>query len=798
MNRGSAYFSCLFSNEFLGLGKVKEIQYTQKIDKLRTTLVLLLLSMSSMLLSQEICDNGIDDDGDTLIDLNDDECQCTDVRDLTKNIGSICRDNLRLELDVPGATSWQWYKDGIAIVGENSSEIILAEIAGVEGIYVIRVETPSGCVTSIPYDLVIPSYFVDLGEEYICDGGCIQFGPFTICSPGFFQNNGPAADGCDSMTVLEVFEFQKSFGSLKDTICQGDTYDLYDLSTTTGGIHEATTQNYRGCDSVITVELAVLDQIERVITAEICDGETYTYRDISETTEGMYSTIVSNANSCDSLIIVNLDVLQNTSSSLDATICRGETYSLHGISETETGVYMTTITNAASCDSTIAVNLEVLEPSTFDFDHSICEGDTYNLHSISASTAGIYSTTITNTVGCDSIITVDLSIGGEVLISMIDTICEGEIYIFKDINTSVAGTYTTITSNQGVCDSIITVELIVGTVTTSDIQRSICDGEFFVFNDIVTDQPGMYQTIVESRFGCDSIINIELMGFQSETETLVESVCPGDTFRLEDIIATESGSYTTILQTVNGCDSMVMVDLTVQETPERIANYKICDGDVFTFDNQEISQSGEYEFVVTSTTGGCDSLITLFVETVNPDNLISLSENELQLNQGNQIDIIPSFIDPSVETIEWTDEDGNILSTDDGLLGFSPEISTYLEVTVVDENGCSETEFLFVEVDIFVNIFIPNVFTPNGDDVNDRFSIFANNSVDGIEKLVIFDRWGEPVFADAHEGDLGRYVGWDGTFKGRPVVQGVYSYSAVFSVIDGSQVNRSGSFTIMR
>ncbi|WP_207494987.1 gliding motility-associated C-terminal domain-containing protein [Aridibaculum aurantiacum] len=89
------------------------------------------------------------------------------------------------------------------------------------------------------------------------------------------------------------------------------------------------------------------------------------------------------------------------------------------------------------------------------------------------------------------------------------------------------------------------------------------------------------------------------------------------------------------------------------------------------------------------------------------------------------------------------------------------------------------------------NIFIPNVFTPNGDGRNDIFRVYGNDlaAVD----LRIFNQWGEMIYETR---DMQR--GWDGSYKGRQQPVGVYVYAASITLRDGSNIVKKGSFSLVR
>jgi gliding motility-associated-like protein len=124
--------------------------------------------------------------------------------------------------------------------------------------------------------------------------------------------------------------------------------------------------------------------------------------------------------------------------------------------------------------------------------------------------------------------------------------------------------------------------------------------------------------------------------------------------------------------------------------------------------------------------------------------------------------------------------------------------STWYTVTVTNSAGCIAIDSVLVLVNIVRPIYIPNVFSPNGDGINDFFYIQGSPASDGIEVLRIFDRWGAVVFED-FEIDLNdEYRGWDGTFKGRPVNAGVFTFYTNVHFLDNETLTYSGTITVIR
>jgi gliding motility-associated-like protein len=129
----------------------------------------------------------------------------------------------------------------------------------------------------------------------------------------------------------------------------------------------------------------------------------------------------------------------------------------------------------------------------------------------------------------------------------------------------------------------------------------------------------------------------------------------------------------------------------------------------------------------------------------------------------------------------------------------SPITETAYTITVFDEDGCSASATVLVQVDRNRNVFIPNAFSPNNDATNDEFQIFTGPGVASINYLRVFNRWGEPVYSqdDVALNPNGQTAGWDGTFRGRPVAPGVYVYLAEITFQDGRTIIYKGDVSVV-
>jgi gliding motility-associated-like protein len=107
---------------------------------------------------------------------------------------------------------------------------------------------------------------------------------------------------------------------------------------------------------------------------------------------------------------LNLDIRAITSSTIDTSICQGDSVIIGGQTFDSTGMYVITIPNSQSCDSFITLDLKVIPGSGGILNRSICNGDSITIAGQTFAVGGLYTIRLINSNGCDSIVTLNLSI----------------------------------------------------------------------------------------------------------------------------------------------------------------------------------------------------------------------------------------------------------------------------------------------------------------------------------------------------------------------------------------------------
>lgn len=167
---------------------------------------------------------------------------------------------------------------------------------------------------------------------------------------------------------------------------------------------------------------------------------------------------------------------------------------------------------------------------------------------------------------------------------------------------------------------------------------------------------------------------------------------------------------------------------------------------------------------------------------------------------GRRILLQPRLNIPSslLDNIRWAPPD-NLSCTD----CLEPELLPLEDATytihIADIYGCSGEASVKIKIGHTAAIFMPTAFSPNGDNANDRFTVYANTfQVKRVASLSIFDRWGGMAFRREDFPPNEEAYGWDGAARGQPLDPGLYTYMVEVILINGERQTAAGQVTLLR
>ncbi len=213
----------------------------------------------------------------------------------------------------------------------------------------------------------------------------------------------------------------------------------------------------------------------------ICYGETLQIGDTLLTQSGHREFYTLRTDGLLTWNIVDLTILVPQSSSMYASICEGDTFRYEGGQYTQTGIYIDTLRNYIGCDSVVTLHLTVYPVYDSTIVAGICASERYEENNFSADTTGVYVQYLTSIHGCDSIVRLDLTVHPEYDSTIVARICQGNAYEENGFNETEAGEYTLRLQSEFGCDSVIHLQLGVDSVETTYYYDAICQGDTYTW-----------------------------------------------------------------------------------------------------------------------------------------------------------------------------------------------------------------------------------------------------------------------------------------------------------------------------
>ncbi|MCB9226337.1 MAG: hypothetical protein H6578_04105 [Chitinophagales bacterium] len=462
--------------------------------------------------------------------------------------------------------------------------------------------------------------------------------------------SGGAANGCDSVITLDLTINNTVNSTDVHTACNtftwidGNTY----TSSNTSATHTISGGAANGCDSVITLDLTINNTVNSTDVHTACntfdwiDGNTYT----SSNTSATHTISGGAANGCDSVITLDLTI-NNTVNSTDVhTACNtfdwidGNTYTSSNTSATHT------ISGGAAngCDSVITLDLTINNTVNSTDVHTACntfdwiDGNTYT----SSNTSATHTISGGAANGCDSVITLDLTINNTVNSTDVHTACNTFTWIDGNTYTSsnTSATHTISGGAANGCDSVITLDLTINnTVNSTDVHTACNTFDWIDGNTYTSNNSTAMHTITGGAAnGCDSVITLDLTINNTVNSTDVHTACntftwiDGNTYTSSNTSATHTISG----GAANGCDSVITLDLTINNTVNSTDVHTACntftwiDGNTYTSSNTSATHT-----ISGGAANGCDSVITLDL-TIN--NTVNSTDVHTACNTFDWID----------------------------------------------------------------------------------------------------------------------------------------------------------------
>src|SRR5690606_13115349 len=225
--------------------------------------------------------------------------------------------------------SIKWYfGDGDSLVGtQNPTHTYLSS-----GVYQVTlvVTNSSNCTDSFSLPITIYPSFSSNNNVEICQGDSIFIGGAYQNASGTYTDSLQTINGCDSITVTNLFVNPSYLITHSQQICQGDSVLFANNYYSSTGVYYDSLQTSLGCDSVFELNLQIQPNIQNAQTIHICQGDSVLIQGNYQNNSGIYSDTSQSTLGCDSISITILIVDTNYNHSNNVEICQGDSIFIGG------------------------------------------------------------------------------------------------------------------------------------------------------------------------------------------------------------------------------------------------------------------------------------------------------------------------------------------------------------------------------------------------------------------------------------------------------------------------------------
>jgi gliding motility-associated-like protein len=545
------------------------------------------------------------------------------------------------------------------------------------------------------------------------------------------------------------------------------------------------------------------------------------------------------AGQCDSIITVDLNLVQPSVYFLNKELCKSQSLTINGTVydvNHPSGQELLQRSNRYGCDSIIKVNLTFTDEINVTYNPVLCKGSTvvvngniYNENKPS----GIERIPSIDGMKCDSVIFVQLVYKDLSAFNYTGTFCNNEtIYVNNQVYNKDKPKGKEIIPAGAVngCDSIINVNFTFYPASIGTITDTLCQTESIVINGITysKDNPTGTITIVKgSKNGCDSILNVNLYFFPVKTDTILVLPPDGDSVVINGVTFTKKNNIALTInpqQTIQGCLSYSyiivqfppdIISTNISVSPETcpgendgifiLSAIKGCRNQIVKFKDLVYRDPalplvfnglspGKYELTIEGDEG-CFYTESIIIKSSRSEQFVIIKDL-FSVEKGTVTEINPG-ISPRPAIIKWSPS--TFLSCSDCIVPILSDsaVSTQYILTLTNADGCTFSYNIRLEIrEKLTSIVFPNIFTPNGDGKNDSWKVLFTKS-EKINQLNIYDRWGNKVYEIISEPSID-YISWEGNMGSIPVESGVYIYMAQIKNFNGQITYKTGDITLMR
>lgn len=507
---------------------------------------------------------------------------------------------------------------------------------------------------------------------------------------------------------------------------------------------------------------------------------------ISGIAAGTWSAALADANGCTALAALTLDGAASVTVTQTQLSCRGEPYIFEGQSYSSDTLLCRTYTGLNGCDSTHCISLVFLDTFYTTETVLLCPGESYDFNGLLLTGDTTACMVLTASNGCDSTHCVRTEVIRRESFNLA-AICPGAAYTFNNRVFDQAGTYTEIIPRSSGCDSVAVLQLNVLPPPSVGLSASgsLCRGASvalstaagmaaYLWSDgsaganLLTSQPGLYRVTVTDLNGCTASDSILIADEAVRAQWNAEPpICAGLT------------------------GSVSSTEITGGTPPYRHGPA----GGLLQPVTEPVRLPAGTHRMVLEDANGCGMEQEVVVPAAPVWSLELGRDTSIRLGTAIRLQAQGQW--PPNALLNWNPSEGLDCDTC-AEVSAAPVRNTRYELVISIAPGCELRDALTIRTDTRTRVFVPGAFSPNGDGVNDRLSVFSDDGVALVQRFIVFDRWGAQVFEQRNFAPNDPANGWDGFVRQQAAHAGVYVWHIEWLRFDGETERLSGESLLLR
>lgn len=553
---------------------------------------------------------------------------------------------------------------------------------------------------------------------------------------------------------------------------------------------------------------------------------------------GTYQLCVQASNACDIAPPECINILVNPHSYhfIKKLICEGECFSVKDTLLCSPGRHILKYNNFLGCDSALEIDLQYQKIPTVDIAQRACIGDTLSIGNSTYSQAGIYLQNYKSFLGCDSVVRIDLNF---IECNIKGIAFSGNVKCHNDSNGSLSFSIT-----QGTAPFTYQVMKLPAI--------AIANGSILNLNDSVilnNLSAGEYSITIIDNFGNSRILNErivqpEIIRLQSTTSNYkaYNISCSGgmdgridlhidggtkpynflwDNNSIDSSLSNlNSGNYKVTVTDKNNCP--LEFEFNLSEPPPLIVKLKAKDPncDILNSGSIDLSGiSGGVSPILISVNNSIFDTVSSYknllaglykvdfvdgnnckssynIELKNPEHITIENVEDVVLDLGDSLNVSLRYFGVP-DSILWYPD--LFLNCNDCAENISKPIQDIkYSIVALSKDGCKDSIQFAIRIIKKRDVWPPNVFSPNGDNLNDFFNLFGTKQIKTVENMKIFSRWGELVYEAKSLEANNPNLGWNGIFRGAFATPGTYVWVADVVFLDGYKISLSGDINLLK